>query len=82
VAADLNRKFKCCKTQDPRSIAAHKGFIKKLQAAEKEMIARNQDASSRARNGPSGLPYTLLYPSTDTKAITPENRGMTGRGVP
>ncbi len=50
------------------------------------MIERNStngaQSHSRARRSPSGIPYTLLYPSTQTEAVTMANMGMTGRGIP
>ena len=46
------------------------------------MIDSNNQATSRARHEPAGVPYTLLYPSTDTEPVTPDNKGMTGRGIP
>ena len=73
-----------CHVQDPAGLHIHKKFVEKLQQAELEMIAAN-DASnpaSRARSSPAGVAYRLMYPSTVTEPVTPDNRGMTGRGIP
>ena len=57
-------------------------FDVSIAEAEHTMIRRNKDGKSRARCSPSGIPYTLLYPSTQTQAVTMRNMGMTGRGIP
>ena len=46
------------------------------------MKGHNQQDESRARHIPGGVPYTLMYPSTDSNPVTPDNKGMTGRGIP
>lgn len=68
--------------QDPKAVAVKEKFEKALKAAEQEMSNRNKDVNSRARHSPAGLPYFLMYPSTDTEPVTPKNWGMTGRGIP
>ncbi|CAL8468388.1 g7928 [Coccomyxa elongata] len=67
---------------DPKAVAVKAKFEEALAAAELEMIKRNEDARSRARHSPSGVPYQLMYPSTKTEPVSGENRGMTGRGIP
>lgn len=70
------------RVQDPKAKEVHAKFVKAMEEAEEVMIKRNEDAASRTRSLPAGMEYTLLYPSTKTRDITPQNRGMTGRGVP
>ena len=69
--------------QDPKAVAVKTKFEEALAAAEQVMIKRNEDAKSRARHSPSGVPYRLMYPSTNTEPVDPDtNRGGTGRGIP
>jgi hypothetical protein len=72
----------CWLQGNPEAVKLSEIFTNAIREAEKEMIARNESGKSRARHSPSGIPYTLLYPSTNTKPIDDENRGVTGRGVP
>ena len=73
-----------CHVQDPAGLHIHEKFVKKLKQAELEMEAANNatNSASRARNSPAGLAYRLMYPSTITEPVTPDNNGMTGRGIP
>ena len=68
--------------QAPEAIALKEEFEHALAKVEEAMEGRNAQAASRARHAPAGVPYTLLYPSTDTYPVTPDNKGMTGRGIP
>ena len=68
--------------QDPEAVALKEKFERDLVKAEEAMIQRNAQATSRARHEPTGVPYTLLYPSTATNPVTTDNRGMTGCGIP
>ena len=68
--------------QAPEAVALKEKFEHALAEAEAMMIGRNAEEASRARHAPAGVPYTLLYPSTDTYPVTPDNKGMTGRGIP
>jgi hypothetical protein len=73
-----------CHVQDPAGLHVHDKFVKKLKQAELQMIAANDatNPASRARSSPSGVAYRLMYPSTVTEPVTPDNKGMTGRGIP
>lgn len=73
-----------CHVQDPAGQQVHEKFVNKLKQAELEMIAANDatDPASRARSSPAGVAYRLMYPSTVTEPVTPDNKGMTGRGIP
>ena len=73
-----------CHVQDPAGQKVHKKFVEKLKQAEQEMIAANDatNSASRARSSPAGVAYRLMYPSTVTEPVTPDNKGMTGRGIP
>ena len=68
--------------QDPVAQKKKARFDRDIADAENIMIQRNTDDNSRARRSPAGIPYTLLYPSTNTEEVITLNMGMTGRGIP
>ena len=68
--------------QDPTAKELKAKFDANIADAEGIMIGRNTNGDSRARRSPSGIAYTLLYPSTRTETVTTSNMGMTGRGIP
>uniref|UniRef100_K7MGJ6 Lipoxygenase domain-containing protein n=1 Tax=Glycine max TaxID=3847 RepID=K7MGJ6_SOYBN len=53
---------------------AFKRFGKNLEEIEKKLIEKNNDETLRNRYGPTKMPYTLLYPSSE--------EGLTFRGIP
>ena len=68
--------------QDPKAVAIKKTFEEAMAAAEAKMAARNELVASRARHAPAGVAYTLMFPSTTSNPVTPDNRGLTGMGIP
>ncbi|KAL2608575.1 hypothetical protein R1flu_027148 [Riccia fluitans] len=63
-------------TSDPQIKALFHDFALQMKDLEARIDKRNADPSLHNRTaGPAGLPYTLLYPKS-------ESSGLTGRGVP
>ncbi|WMV11972.1 hypothetical protein MTR67_005357 [Solanum verrucosum] len=61
-------------TNDKESLQALERFGKKLTEIEEKIIKMNNDKKWKNRMGPIKMPYTLLYPLSDT--------GLTGKGIP
>ena len=66
----------------PRRLRSRTNSSARSQRLRRSWRVATRRAASRARCAPAGIPYTLLYPSTDTCPVTPDNKGMTGRGIP
>ncbi|KAH7518761.1 hypothetical protein FEM48_Zijuj09G0205400 [Ziziphus jujuba var. spinosa] len=54
-------------------------FSKELKQIEKRITERNRNPNLKNRRGPSGIPYTLLYPDTSNVEL---KGGITGKGIP
>ncbi|GAB2238965.1 hypothetical protein Droror1_Dr00024878 [Drosera rotundifolia] len=61
-------------TLDAAPLQAFENFGKRLQEIEKSIMDRNTNGRWRNRVGPVKVPYTLLYPSSES--------GLTGKGIP
>ncbi|KAL2613077.1 hypothetical protein R1flu_024769 [Riccia fluitans] len=62
-------------TSNPDVKAAFSEFSVKMEALQKRLEQRNTDPNLVNRSGPAKVPYTLMYPVSETS-------GLTGRGVP
>ncbi|KAK7258866.1 hypothetical protein RIF29_24454 [Crotalaria pallida] len=61
-------------TSDLEPLEAFEKFGKKLAEIEERIIRRNNDGELKNRVGPVKVPYTLLYPTSES--------GLTGMGIP
>ncbi|KAL1535972.1 Lox4p [Salvia divinorum] len=61
-------------TKDKEALAAFERFGKELGGVERKIMEMNGDEKWKNRVGPTKLPYTLLYPTSE--------EGLTGRGIP
>ncbi|KAH1137407.1 hypothetical protein GYH30_027413 [Glycine max] len=61
-------------TSDAGPLEAFKRFGNNLEEIEKKLIEKNNDETLRNRYGPTKMPYTLLYPSSE--------EGLTFKGIP
>ncbi|XP_047951982.1 probable linoleate 9S-lipoxygenase 5 [Salvia hispanica] len=61
-------------TKDAEALAAFERFGKELGGVERKIMEMNGDEKWKNRVGPTKLPYTLMYPTSE--------EGMTGRGIP
>ncbi|XP_042031042.1 probable linoleate 9S-lipoxygenase 5 [Salvia splendens] len=61
-------------TKDKEALAAFERFGKELGVVERKIMEMNGDEKWKNRVGPTKLPYTLLYPTSE--------EGLTGRGIP
>lgn len=61
-------------TKDAEALAAFEKFGKKLGEVERRIVEMNGDERWKNRVGPTMLPYTLMYPTSE--------EGLTGRGIP
>ncbi|KAG6423201.1 hypothetical protein SASPL_113589 [Salvia splendens] len=61
-------------TKDAEALVAFERFGKELGMVERKMMEMNGDEKWKNRVGPTKLPYTLMYPTSE--------EGMTGRGIP
>nr|BAM95905.1 lipoxygenase [Ricciocarpos natans] len=62
-------------TSHPEIKAAFSEFSAKMEALQRKLEQRNADPKLLNRSGPANVPYTLLYPYSETS-------GLTGKGVP
>ncbi|XP_047336892.1 probable linoleate 9S-lipoxygenase 5 [Impatiens glandulifera] len=60
-------------TNDVEPLEAFKRFGKKLEEIEKNIIEMNNDKSLKNRRGAVQIPYTLLFPTSQS--------GLTGKGI-
>ncbi|KAJ8771994.1 hypothetical protein K2173_027171 [Erythroxylum novogranatense] len=61
-------------TTDSEPLKAFEEFGKKLAEIEDRILDMNKDVNFKNRVGPVKMPYTLLFPTSET--------GLTGRGIP
>ncbi|BFI36755.1 hypothetical protein MARPO_0106s0031 [Marchantia polymorpha] len=61
-------------TSDPVIKKAYEEFSGRLQTLKQRITERNNDPKLPNRRGPANVPYTLLYPESES--------GVTGQGVP
>ncbi|XP_027107692.1 probable linoleate 9S-lipoxygenase 5 [Coffea arabica] len=61
-------------TKDTEPLEAFKRFGQTLSEIEDQILQMNGDPKWRNRVGPANIPYTLLFPTSDS--------GITGRGIP
>ncbi|KAL3538114.1 hypothetical protein ACH5RR_001480 [Cinchona calisaya] len=61
-------------TKDPKPLEAFKRFGKTLSEIEDQILQMNSDSKWRNRVGPVNIPYTLLFPTSES--------GITGKGIP
>lgn len=61
-------------TCDAEPLEAFDRFGKKLKEIEERIVAMNDDVNLKNRVGPVKMPYTLLYPRSES--------GLTGAGIP
>ncbi|CDP20620.1 unnamed protein product [Coffea canephora] len=61
-------------TKDTEPLEAFKRFGQTLSEIEDQILQMNGDPKWRNRVGPVNIPYTLLFPTSDS--------GITGRGIP
>ncbi|MCD7446596.1 hypothetical protein HAX54_010788 [Datura stramonium] len=61
-------------TKDQEPLLAFERFGKKLSDIEDQIMQMNGDEKWKNRSGPSKVPYTLLFPTSE--------EGLTGKGIP
>ncbi|XVF06077.1 hypothetical protein REPUB_Repub06bG0017300 [Reevesia pubescens] len=61
-------------TTDAEPLKAFNDFGNRLSQIEQRIIQMNNDKKLKNRSGPVNMPYTLLFPSSDS--------GLTGMGIP
>ena len=54
-------------------------FSEELKMIQTMILERNRDPKLKNRRGPAKIPYTLLYPDTNSSG---SGGGITGRGIP